>query len=133
MMQKRMIRIMTNLTPRDSCGAMFKELKILPLFSQYIYSVLIYLAGNIQLYTMNKVVHNYNTRNSSNFEVPNANLTKYQKGVYCMGIKLYNQLQIDIKNSVNNQKLSGSALRSFLHSNSFYILEEFYNYNCNML
>jgi hypothetical protein len=32
MMQKRMIRIMTNLTPRDSCRVMFKELKILPFF-----------------------------------------------------------------------------------------------------
>jgi hypothetical protein len=62
----------------------------------------------------------------------NANLTEYQKGVYCMGIKLYNQLPIDIKNSVNNQKIFGSALKSFLHSNSFYTLEEFYNYNCNM-
>jgi hypothetical protein len=133
MMQKRMIRIMTNLTPRDSCRVMFKELKILPLFSQYIYSVLIYLAGNIQLYTMNKEVHNYNTRNSSNFHIPNANLTKYQKGVYYMGIKLYNQLPIDVKNSVNKQKLFGSALKSFLHSNSFYTLQEFYHYNCNML
>jgi hypothetical protein len=107
MMQKRMIRIMTNLTPTDSCRVMFKELKILPLFSQYIYSVLIYLAGNIQLYTMNKEVHNYNTRNSSDFHMPNANLTKYQKGVYYMGIKLYNQLPIDIKNSVKNQKFLG--------------------------
>jgi hypothetical protein len=133
MMQKRMIRIRTNLTPRDSCRVTFKELKILSLFSQYIYSVLIYLAGNIQLYTMNKEVHNYNTRNSSNFHVPNANLTKYQKGVYCKGIKLYNQLPTDIKNSVNNQKLFGSALKSFLHCNSFYTLEEFYNYKRNML
>jgi hypothetical protein len=125
MMQKRMFRIMTNLTPRDLRRVMFKELKILPFFSRYIYSGLIYLASNIQLYTMNREVHNYNTRNSSNFHMPNANLTKYQKGVYYMGFKLYNQLPIDIKNSVNNQKLSGSALKSFLHSNSFYTLEEF--------
>jgi hypothetical protein len=55
------------------------------------------------------------------------------KGVYCMRIKLYNQLPIDIKNSVNNQKIFGSALKNFLHSNSFYTLEEFYNYNCKML
>jgi hypothetical protein len=95
-MQMMMIRIMTNLTPKDSCRVMFKELKILPLFSQYIYSVLIYLADNIQLYTMNKEVHNYNT-NSSNFHMPNANLTEYQKGVYCMGIKLYNQLQLTLR------------------------------------
>jgi hypothetical protein len=131
MIHTRMIRIMTNLTPRDSCRVMFKELRILPFYSQYIYSVLIYLAGNIQLYTMNREVHNYNTRNSSNFHLPNANLTKHI-GVYYMGIELYNHLPTDIKNLVINQKLFGSALKSFLHSNSLYTLEEFYNYNFNM-
>jgi hypothetical protein len=97
MIQKRMIRIMTNLTPTDSCRVMFKELKILPLFSQYIYSVLIYLAGNIQLYTMNKEVHHSNMRNSSNVHMPNANLTKYQKGVYYIGIKFIINCQLTLR------------------------------------
>jgi hypothetical protein len=72
LIHKRMIRIITNLTPRDSCRVMFKELRILPFYSQYIYSVLIYLPGNIQLYTMNKEVHNYNTRNSSFIIIPSS-------------------------------------------------------------
>jgi hypothetical protein len=105
--QKTMIRIMTNLAPRDSCRVMFQELRILSLYSQYIYSVLIYLAGNIQLYTMNREVHNYNTRISSDLHLPNANLTKYQKGVYYMGIKLYYHLPTDIKNLVNNRNCLG--------------------------
>jgi hypothetical protein len=50
------------------------------------------------------------------FHMPNANLTKYQKGVYYTGIKLDNQLPIDIKNSVNNQKLLASCiLIHFIH------------------
>jgi hypothetical protein len=126
--QKRMIRIMTNLRLRDTCRVMLKELRIRPFYSQYIYSLLIYLAGNTQLFTMNREVHSYNTRNNTDFHLPNVNLTKYQKGVYYMGIKLYNHLPTDIKNLVHNQKLFGSFLRRFLHFNSFYSLEEFYNF-----
>ena len=86
---------------------MFKELRILPFYSQYIYFVLIYLAGNTQLFTMNREVHNYNTRNNSDFHLSSVNLTRYQKGLHYMGIKLYNHLPTDIKNLVHNQKFSG--------------------------
>jgi hypothetical protein len=102
-LQKRMIRIMNNLRLRDSCRIKFKELRILRFFSQYIYSVLIYLAGSTQLFTMNREVHNYKTRNKSDFHLPNVNLTKYQKGVYYIGVKLYNHLLTNIKNLVYNQ------------------------------
>jgi hypothetical protein len=35
--QKKIIRIMTNSGTMDSCRALFKRMKILPLYSQYIY------------------------------------------------------------------------------------------------
>jgi len=37
--QKRVIRIITNSRMRDSCRELFKKLEILPLFSQYIFSI----------------------------------------------------------------------------------------------
>jgi hypothetical protein len=39
-LQKKVIRIMTNIRNRDSCRVVFKELRILPFYSQYIYSLL---------------------------------------------------------------------------------------------
>jgi hypothetical protein len=38
--QKKVIRLMIGLRKRDSCRAAFRELKILPLCSQYIYSLM---------------------------------------------------------------------------------------------
>ena len=35
--QKRVIRIITDSRPRDSCRELFKKLEILPLYSQYIF------------------------------------------------------------------------------------------------
>jgi hypothetical protein len=70
--------------------------------------------SNIQLYTMNREVYNYNTRNSSNLYLHSANLSKYQKGAYYMEIRLYNHLPIVIKNFVNNQKLFSVCFDEFL-------------------
>ena len=39
--QKRMIRIITNTGRQDSCHQLYKQLQILPLSSQYIFSLLV--------------------------------------------------------------------------------------------
>ena len=44
--QKRMIRRIMNAKNRDSCRQLFKNLKILPLKSQYIFSLLLSVAKN---------------------------------------------------------------------------------------
>jgi len=41
--QKRGIRILTNAGARDSCTELFKKLEILPLYSQYIFSLSIFV------------------------------------------------------------------------------------------
>jgi len=45
-----------------------------------------------------------------------------------MGIKIYNILPTYIKNESNNTKKFESLLKNFFYENSFYSLEEFYNY-----
>jgi len=44
--QKRIIRITMNVKNRDSCHQLYKNLKILPLKSQYIFSLLLFVAKN---------------------------------------------------------------------------------------
>jgi hypothetical protein len=48
--QKKIIRIMPGLKKRDSCRDWFKEMKILPLCSQYIYSLVLYIINNIHFF-----------------------------------------------------------------------------------
>ena len=45
--QKRVIRIMMNAGNRESCRELFKKLNILPLYSQYILSLLLFIVKNI--------------------------------------------------------------------------------------
>jgi hypothetical protein len=56
-------------------------------------------------------------------------LSKYQKGTHCFGINVFNNLPARIKDLSYNIRQFESALRAFLHSHSFYILDEYFNYN----
>jgi hypothetical protein len=93
---KKLIRIMNNIRSRDSWDIL-KELKILPFYSQYIYSLLIFVLNNSELCITNSMVSNINTRQKNNFHLPLLRLTFYQKGVHYMGSKVFNSLPSYIK------------------------------------
>jgi hypothetical protein len=88
-----------NARNRDSCRQLFKNLKILPLQSQYIFSLLLFVAKNKDLYELDTEIHNINTRSSSDLRTPFANLTTFQKVSFYFGIKVFNHLPKSIKNT----------------------------------
>ena len=95
--QKRVIRIITKSSSRASCRQLFKQLEILPLQSQYIFSTLLFVIKNENLFTTNQNFHTINTRHNSDLHLATCNLTLYQRGVYFSGIKLFNHLPQTLK------------------------------------
>ena len=95
--QKKAIRIIMNASIKDSCRQLFKILNILPLKSQYIFSLLLFVAKNRDLYESNSEIHTVNTRYSSDLHTPMANLVTFQSGPYYFGIKVFNHLPTSIK------------------------------------
>ena len=71
--QKRVIRIITNSRARDSCKDLFKKLETLPLHSQYIFSLSIFVIKNKQLFSTNYQIHSVHTRFKTNLHPPTAN------------------------------------------------------------
>jgi len=128
-LQKSNIRIIVGLSSRDSCREHFKKLKILPLQSQYMLSLLLFVVGNRSYFKENLDIHNINTRTKSNLHQPLANLSTYQKGAYYYGIKVFNSLPSQIKDLSANKNQFRCALESFLYSHSFYTLDEYFSYN----
>jgi hypothetical protein len=118
---------LTTCNSRDSCRNLFKELNILPLQSQYVLSLLLFVIHNLETFITNQELHNLNTRHKSDFHLPQASLTCYQKGVYFSGIKLYNSLPSNIKCASGNINKFKKLLKNFLTTNSFYSVEEFLN------
>ena len=58
---------------------------------------------NIDLFSTNIENHNNDTRQTNNLYLPQANLTIYQKGAYYSGIKIFNNLPLEIKNVAGKQ------------------------------
>jgi hypothetical protein len=124
--QKKIIRIMLGLKKRDSCRDAFREMKILPLCSQYIYSMMLYIVNNIHLFITNTEVHDISTRQNVKLFPSSTSFMKVQKGAYYSGIKMYNSLPKELKQLSNDQKSFEPALKRFLHANSFYKLSKYF-------
>jgi len=128
-LQKRAIRSMTSSSNRTSCRGLFKELGNLPLSSQYILLLTLFVAKNREDFIINSDIHPYDIRFNTNLHPSSARLTKYQKGTYFLGIKIYNCLPTRIKQfsgDINKFKL---ALKKFFSAGSFYSIEEFLHWS----
>jgi hypothetical protein len=71
--QKRTIRIITNSGRYDSCRQLFKQLQILTLPSQYMFSLLVFVAKNRHLFLSNSDIHDKNVHHNCNLHLPTTN------------------------------------------------------------
>jgi hypothetical protein len=126
-LQKRIVRIITNSGNRVSCRHLFRKLDILPFYSQYLLSLLIFVIDNISLFKTNLELYEINTRNINNFHLSQQRLTKYRNGVYYMGIKAFNHLRSHIKRLSDDKNHFKNTSKNYLLINSFY---SFFNSNC---
>jgi hypothetical protein len=81
--------------------------------------------NNKDQYRETSEIHDKNIR--SNLHLPLTNLSVYQRGTYYNGIKVFSNLPPDIKKLSHNVKQFSLALKRFLHTKSFYSLDEYFN------
>jgi hypothetical protein len=87
-LKNRIIRIIMGADIRDSCRELFKTLNILPLISQSIFSLLLFVVKNKNTFRMNSEIHSINARNNSDFYHLLSHLTIIKK-VPCMWVLRY--------------------------------------------
>ena len=80
-----------------SCRSLFKKLEILPLMSQYILLLMLFVIKNKHLFILNTENHTKSTRQLNNLYHPITNLTVYQRGVHYMVIRIFNNLPPTLK------------------------------------
>ena len=117
-----------NVGYRDFCHPLFKKLNILPLYSQYIFSLSTYEVKNtcFQIKFCNKQCW-YQTRlwliSSDN---------KYEKSTkweYYSGITIFNNLTLDIMKLFHDTNKFKLAWKKFLLAGSFYSFNEYLQWN----
>jgi hypothetical protein len=87
---------------RESCREYFRGMNILPLRSQYIYSLMMFVIKNREIFDTNKDCYGIETRQNMNIHLYQVNLTKYGNGVYHMAVRIYNELPKKLKVISNN-------------------------------
>jgi hypothetical protein len=93
---------------------------------------MMFVARNRELFVSNANVHNFPTRSHNDLQLPIANLSIFQKGVYFSGVKIFNNLPTDLKQTFCDVNKFKRAIKRFLLDNSFYSLEEYYNWKENV-
>lgn len=126
-LQKRLIRLLFDIAPRDSCRPYFKNNRILTIHSIYILNTIKFVKKNLNMFETNADNHSYNTRQGHLLKINNHNTTLYKKSPYHAGIKMYNKLPAEIR-SVNSLSKFNSCLKNFLAANGFYSVKEYFNY-----
>lgn len=126
-LQKRLIRLLFDIAPRDSCKPYFINNKILTIHSIYILNTIKLVKKNLNMFPTNSDNHSYSTRQGHLLKVKNHNTTLYKKSPYHAGIKMYNKLPPEIK-SINSLNKFTTCLKNFLATNGFYSVEEYLNY-----
>jgi hypothetical protein len=110
-------------------AVILEHLKILPLQSQYMLSLFLFVVDNKNKFKLNYNVYNMNIRQKYNFHLPLWNLSLYQKEVYFTCIKMINILPQSIRNLSNDTKQFKSALKNYPHPHPFYSIDEYFNAN----
>ena len=127
-LQKTIVRIMAGFWSRSSCRRLFKTLDILPVSCQYIFSLTMFVADNLENFQTNLSIHGMNTKNTTQFQGPIVNLSCFQKGDSYAGIKIFNSLPSSPSKFRNDRIHFKVALRRYLIAHSFYWLAEFLTY-----
>jgi len=71
-------------------------------------------------------IYHIDTTQHANFHQPSVKLTEYQKGVFYLGVKVFNMLPSYIKIESVYPKIFKLILQKCLYENSFYTLDEYF-------
>jgi hypothetical protein len=90
---------------------------------------MLFVVRNMHLYTTNQEIHGINIRYITDLHFTTARLTAFKEGAYFVGMRIFNNLPINIKRLSNKIEMFKPALNRYLLLQSFYSLEEYFNYN----
>ncbi|KAK9874933.1 hypothetical protein WA026_005750 [Henosepilachna vigintioctopunctata] len=95
--QKRILRMIFKLKPRDSCRLLFIEKEILTTPCIYIYKCLMHVKLHEKRFTKLNSFHCYNTRHTELLFIPKHGTARFEESPAYQCIKLYNHLPLGLK------------------------------------
>jgi hypothetical protein len=124
-MPKKILRIIYNLKETESCKNIFVQNNLMTFYSHYIYSTILFVLNNRNLFNLNTQVHQHDTRSKNNFHLPNINLTKVKKDPYFSCIQLFNHLPEKLILLDPKKRAHKKILQTFFWTHPFYSIHEY--------
>jgi hypothetical protein len=76
-LQKKIVRLMAGVKPRNSCRSLFNRLHI-----EYIFSLMSFNVNNQEHFQTNSAIHSVNSRNKNQLHRPTDKLSCFQTSAY---------------------------------------------------
>jgi hypothetical protein len=84
------------------------------------------MVRNKNQFLLNSEVYHIDTRQDTHFHQPSVNLTKFQKDMHYIVVKVFNNLSTYIKIESDNLTKFKLILQKFLYENSLYSVDEYF-------
>jgi hypothetical protein len=123
--QKKTDRITVGINSHNSCRDLFKRIEILTLPYEDIFSLTNFITNNEEHFQTNADVHVVNTRHKYYLHKTTASLSRFHKNAYYATIKIFTNLQTDLKSLMNEKAPFKIALKRYLNTHSCYSIEEY--------
>lgn len=120
-LQKKCLRILSNIDFRTSCRPFFQKNRMLTVPCIYILDVVKFVRNNIAEF---KFVSS--SRRNNQLVLPTPRLELFRNSPYYRAISIYNKIPLNIKNEINNKTLS-VKLKKYLIEKCYYSMHEFFN------
>ena len=120
-LQKRAVRTILGMHPRDSCREVFKRLGILTLAGVYIWECLLFARKNLSNTPENADFHDHNTRNKHDIRTVKHRLTKVSNSFVCLSTRLFNKLPMNVRLMVND--IYERRVKTYLVDKSYYTVD----------
>lgn len=125
--QRKAIRVVAGLKYQDDCREAFINLGALTLPCIYIYECVKYVKKNEGNFAQNCQFHDHCTRRGKELRPQPLRLTRSQTGTNYFGIKFFNKLPTNVRES--DEKSCLRKTKDLLVTKAFYTFEEFLNFN----
>lgn len=123
--QKKVIRIIEGVHPRTSCAPLFKKLKVMTLYSLYMYNLVINIKRNSEI-RKNSDYHTYHTRNKNLLRPDFQRLAVCQNRIDHIGARCFNKLPAHIQRCTDFKSFRKLCYNFFV-SEPYYSVNEFLN------
>jgi hypothetical protein len=124
-LQKKIIRIMDTVKPRNSCRSLFKRSDILTLPRKYTCSLMNFIVNKQEHFQTTSVSHGVTLEIGMTFIDQLPTFHGFRNVNYYSGTNIFNNLPCSLNSLINKKVQCTAALKIYLNTCTFYFVDEF--------